>query len=105
LAESPWRVALVASASWSHAFLTRKNSFLYPDTDADRRLFDALEAGDYDAWRAVTLREIEDSGQHEMLNWFCLMGAMAELGRKPHSAAFFEANIMNSNKVVATFSP
>ena len=105
LADSPWRVALVASASWSHAFLTRKNSFLYPDTDADRRLFDALEAGNYDAWRAVTLSQIEESGQHEMLNWFCLVGAMAELGCKPDTAAFFETNIMNSNKVVATFAP
>ena len=105
LAASPWRVALVASASWSHAFMTRKNSFLYPDTQADRRLFDALTAGDYDVWRSVSLSEVEDSGQHEMLNWFCLAGAMSELGRKPDRAEFFESNIMNSNKVITTFAP
>jgi hypothetical protein len=105
LMDSPWRVALVASASWSHAFMTRKNSFLYPDTDADRRLFDALKAGDYDIWRSVTLSQIEESGQHEMLNWFCLAGAMSLLGRKPDLAAFFETNIMNSNKVITTFAP
>ena len=105
LIASPWRVALIASASWSHAFLTRKNSFVYPDTAADRRLFDALKVGDYDTWRSVRLEQIEDSGQHEMLNWFCLVGAMAELGRKPNRAEFFESNIMNSNKVIATFLP
>ena len=39
LAESPYRVALLASSGWSHAFLTAKNHFLYPDTAADRRLY------------------------------------------------------------------
>jgi hypothetical protein len=53
----------------------------------------------------VTLNQIEASGQHEMLNWFCLVGAMAELGRKPNRAEFFESNIMNSNKVITTFLP
>ena len=32
LAESPYRVALLASSGWSHAFLTAKNHYLYPDT-------------------------------------------------------------------------
>ena len=103
--DSPWRVALMASSSWSHAFLTRKNDYLYPDTDADRRLFKALQAGDYAAWRATTLKQVEDSGQHEILNWSCLAGAMAELGRKPDWSLFFETNVMNSNKVIATFRP
>ena len=105
LADCPWRVALIASASWSHAFLTRKHHYLYPDTQADRVLFDALKSGDYATWRATKLTQIEDSGQQELLNWFCLIGAMAELRRMPDSAAFFETNIMNSNKVIATFVP
>jgi hypothetical protein len=104
LRDSPWRVALIASSSWSHAFLTKKHSYLYPDTAADRALFEALKAADYSAWRATTLAQVEDAGQQEMLNWFCLVGAMAELGRSPDSAVFMETNIMNSNKVVATFS-
>lgn len=105
LADSPYRVALVASASWSHAFLTRKNNFIYPDTPADRRLYEALQQGDYDTWRNTSLQEVEDSGQHEMLNWFPLIGAMAELGRKPDSTTFVETHVMNSNKVIATFRP
>src|SRR5918911_5314390 len=31
--KSPWRVALIASSSWSHAFLTPKHSLLYPDIE------------------------------------------------------------------------
>jgi hypothetical protein len=103
LIDSPWRVALIASSSWSHAFMTQKHSYLYPDTPADLRLFKALQAGDYAAWRATTLAQVEDAGQQEMLNWFCLIGAMAELGRKADSSVFIESNIMNSNKVIATF--
>src|SRR5262249_29982568 len=72
LKASPWRVALVASSSWSHAFMTRKHTFLYPDTAADRVLFEALKAGDYAAWRNWTIEQVEESGQQELLNWFCL---------------------------------
>lgn len=103
LRDSPWRVALIASSSWSHAFLTRKHSYLYPDTPADRVLYEALRAGDYARWRATPLAAVEDCGQQELLNWFCLVGAMAELDRRPDSAVFIETCIMNSNKVIATF--
>src|SRR5688500_528720 len=80
---SPWRTALIASSSWSHAFLTDKHYQLYPDIESDRRLYEALRAGDYETWRQTPLAAIEASGQQEMLNWFMLAGAMEELGRKP----------------------
>jgi hypothetical protein len=105
LAASPWRVALVASSSWSHAFLTRKHYYLYPDHEADRALYAALRDGDYDAWRGYSLAQIEASGQHELLSWFCLAGAMAELGRRPDYSVLLESYTMNSNKVIATFRP
>src|SRR6266508_2944401 len=97
LKRSPWRAAIVASSSWSHAFLTPKHHFLYPDVDADRRLFDALKAGDYKTWRSVSVDEVVDSGQQEVLNWWCLAGAMEELGRKPDYAEYIESYVMNSN--------
>lgn len=53
LADSPWRVALIASSSWSHAFLTEKTYHLYPDHEADRHLYRALNAGDYGTWRRL----------------------------------------------------
>src|SRR5437762_271952 len=45
---SPWRVAMVASSGWSHAFLTDKHHMLYPDIEQDARLYDALTKGDFD---------------------------------------------------------
>ena len=41
LAASPWRVALIASSSWSHCFLSPTNGYLWPDHAADRLMFDA----------------------------------------------------------------
>lgn len=104
-AASPWRVALIASSSWSHSFLTAKHAGLYPDGEADRRYFAALQAGDWDLWRNTTLAQAEDRGHHELLNWFCLAGAMAELNRKPDEAVFLESWITNSNKTFAVFRP
>ena len=48
---------------------------------------------------------MEFSGQHEMLNWMCLAGAMDALGRKPTSTEFVESWVSNSCKVFATFEP
>jgi hypothetical protein len=98
LKASPWRVVLMASSGWSHAFLTAKNYFLYPDTPADERLYEALRAGDYETWRRLPLSSIEDSGQHEILNWMCLAGAMKELGYRPQTSALFTTWIFNSSK-------
>jgi hypothetical protein len=105
LAQSPWNVALIASSSWSHSFLVAKHGLMYPDVEADRRFYEALVAGDWDVWRHVTIEEAEARGHHELLNWFCLAGAMAELGRKPDHAVFLESWITNSDKVFAVFRP
>lgn len=102
LRDSPWRVAMVASSSWSHAFLTDKTWRLRPDTASDRRLYDALVAGDYGAWEATTTAQIEDAGQQEVLNWFALAGAARELGLGgPVEHSFVETWCFNSNKVFA----
>jgi hypothetical protein len=104
LAASPWRVAVVASSSWSHAFLTDKTWRLYPDTPADRELYDALAAGDFARWEKTTTADIEDAGQQEVLNWFCLMGAARELGLgAPRWSTFVETWCFNSNKVFAAW--
>lgn len=103
--ESDLRVALIASSSWSHAFLTDKHWRLYPDVEADRRLFEALRAGDFATWRSVTLDDIDASGQQEMLNWFCLVGAMEEAGHQPTYCELVESFAFNSDKCFAAFSP
>ena len=45
----------MASSSWSHAFLTEKNHWIYPDLAADRVMLEQLRAGEYTAWRDVPL--------------------------------------------------
>jgi hypothetical protein len=103
--DSPWRTALIASSSWSHAFLTDKNHQLYPDIESDRKLYEALRVGDYETWRKTPLASIEASGQQEMLNWYMLVGAMEELGRQPDQCDFIETWSFNSNKCFAVFKP
>jgi len=97
-ADSPWRVALLASSGWSHAFLTAKTRLLYPDTEADRRLYHALCAGDYQLWRNYPGAAVEDCGQQEILNWMCLAGAMDALRQKPAETGFVDTWIFNSSK-------
>lgn len=105
LRDSPWRVAMIASSSWSHAFLTEKTCWLHPDIEADRARFEEFRMADWHAWRSVTTAQVEESGQQEMLNWFCLAGAMEALGRKPQIVDWVESWINNSNKCLAVFQP
>ncbi len=102
---SPYRVALIASSSWSHSFLVAKHALMYPDVESDKRFYAALVNGDWDVWRNVQIEEAEDRGHQELLNWFCLVGAMAELDRKPDYAVFQESWITNSDKVFCSFRP
>ncbi len=102
---SPWRVALIASSSWSHSFLSSNSSYFHPDVEADKRYYRALQEADYDTWREAPLARVEASGHQELLNWFCLMGAMSELGRKPSESRFLESWLCNSDKVFAVYRP
>ncbi|WP_412520769.1 hypothetical protein K8Z49_22790 [Actinomadura madurae] len=101
--EGDKRVALVASSSWSHAFLYDKGWHMRPDTESDVKLYEAMLAGDFDAWTSVTTREIVDAGQHEMLNWFCLLGAVHELGLTLEWSDLVVTEIFNSNKAFAIY--
>ena len=103
LKDSPWRVVLMASSSWSHAFLTEKNHWIYPDLAADRAMLEQMRAGDYDKWRDTPLAQMEASGQQEVLNWVCLVGAMAELGYKANVLDWVETWAFNAPKCLAVF--
>ncbi len=103
--DSPYRVALVGSSSWSHAQLTKKHHFMWPDVEADRQHFAELKASDYQAWKRIPISQIEDSGEHEMCNWMCMVGAMDELGRKPTYLDFVESWVFASCKTIAIFEP
>ena len=105
LKASPYRVAIMASSGWSHAFLTPKTNFLFPDTPADRRMYEAMINGDWEAWRNLTGRQVEDSGQQEILNWSCLVGALSELKQPIVDHGFVDTWIFNSSKVFAIAPP
>jgi len=100
---SPWRAAIIGSSSWSHASLTAKHHYLWPDVDADRQRLEELKAGEQWKWRDLDPAQIRDSGQHEILNWICLAGAME--GRKADVLAWAETYTINSSKCVALFPP
>ena len=103
LAQSPWRVALIASSSWSHCFLSPTNGYLWPDHAADRLMFDALSRGDYGFWRKRSLKDMEQAGQHEMLNWMALAGAMEALDRKPVVHDYVETHLFMSEKCFVSY--
>jgi hypothetical protein len=104
-AASPWRVALIGSASWSHGSLTQKHGRLYPDLATDRARYDQLRANKFNDWGRLTQQEMDDSGQHEVLNWICLAGAMSELGLQAQVVDYVESYIFNSAKCFALFPP
>ena len=103
LKDSPYRVALIASSSWSHAFLTEKHHWLYPDVESDRARFAEMKDGDYQAWARISTAQIEDAGQQELLNWACLVGAVDELDYKAEIVDWYETYIFNSTKCLAVF--
>jgi hypothetical protein len=73
--------------------------------ESDRARFVEFRNADWDAWRRLTTEQIEASGQQEMLNWFCLAGAMEALGRTPEIVDWVESWTNNSNKCLALFKP
>jgi len=103
LRASPWRVAVVASSSWSHSFLTAKNHYLYPDLPSDRARFGEMRDNQLDRWADLSTEQLEDAGQQEMLNWVCLAGAMTELKRRPLWSDLAETYIYAAPKAFAIF--
>jgi catalytic LigB subunit of aromatic ring-opening dioxygenase len=104
-AQSPWRVAIIGSASFSHGSLTAKHGRLYPDLDADRARVEELSTGRWRAWAGLSPAEIENAGQHEILNWVCLAGAMSETSSQCEIVDYVESHLFNSSKCFAVFRP
>ena len=93
------RVAIVGSSSWSHGFLTEKNDYVIPDTPTDRKRISQLRASKQREWAELTLEEVRDAGEHELLNWICMAGALADA--RAEVITFAETYIFNSTKVIA----
>lgn len=100
---SDHRVALIASSSWSHAFLCDRTFRMRPDTPSDRLLYETMVANDFDALADLSLTDVEAAGQQEVLNWFTLWGAMQQADCGLEWSSFVETNVFNSNKVFAVY--
>ena len=101
LDERPERFVVMASSGWSHAFLTEKHAWLYPDRTFDRERFGELEAGNQRVWADIENDAIYDAGCQEFKNWICLAGVVPE--RTPRIVDYLETWIFNSQKCFAIF--
>lgn len=77
VAEGPWRVALIATGGLSHFPALSLERVGTSDVAFDRRVVAALEAGDHEVLRALPLKELDETGSHELLNWMVLVGAVS----------------------------
>jgi hypothetical protein len=76
VAQSPWRVGVIATGGLSHfpeLLLPRVGE---SDVAFDRQLLDWLEAGKHEPLQALTTSELHRTGEHEFLNWMVLIGAV-----------------------------
>jgi len=103
LEERPERFVVMASSGWSHAFLTEKNHWLYPDREFDRERFNELEKGNHRVWSNIENAAIDDAGCQEFKNWICLSGVVPDY--KPEIIDYLETWIFNSQKCFALFRP
>ena len=104
IAASPWRTAIIGSASWGHAFLTPKNHYLWPDHASDRKRLAELKENRIAEWRNFKLEELEDAGQHELTIWSAMVGAMADMGKKPQVVDYIENWTLNTDSCFAIFN-
>ena len=70
------RVAIIASGGMSHFPGTWK--YMHPDFDFDRWMIAELERGNTDALLDLTVEQLDEVGNTELLTWAILLGAIGE---------------------------
>ena len=78
---------------------------LFPDIEADKARFEELRDGNQHLWKDLTMSQIEEAGQQELLNWVCLAGAITELGYQTEIVDFIQTYIFNSSKCMSISRP
>ena len=72
------RVVVVASSSWSHSFLAHKFQCRSIDIETDRVYLEWVRSGQGSKLAGLTPEEIQDSGDHEILNWVVALGILGD---------------------------
>ena len=73
------RVAVVASSSWSHSFLAHKYDCSAIDLETDHRYLELVRQGQGSQLASLTPEELQDSGDHEILNWIIALGILGDI--------------------------
>jgi 2,3-dihydroxyphenylpropionate 1,2-dioxygenase len=76
VARSPWNVGIIATGGLSHfpeLLLPRVGE---SDVVFDQKLLHWLRTGEHDPLRSLTTSELHKAGEHELLNWMALIGAV-----------------------------
>jgi 2,3-dihydroxyphenylpropionate 1,2-dioxygenase len=77
VARGPWNVAVIATGGLSHFPELSLARIGTSDVEFDRRIVRWLETGEHDELRALTMKELHETGSHELLNWMVLVGAVS----------------------------
>jgi len=77
---SPWNVGIIATGGLSHFPELSLPRVGESDVAFDKRLLHWLETGDHEPLRALTTSELHKTGEHELLNWMVLIGAVTPAG-------------------------
>ncbi len=77
IADGPWRVAVIATGGLSHFPALSVTRVGTSDPAFDRRMIAAMETGDHEMLRALPMKELHETGSHELLNWMVLLGAVS----------------------------
>lgn len=72
------RIAVVASSSWSHSFLAHKYQCREIDIETDRKYLDWVKQGQGSRLAQVSPDELQQSGDHEILNWIITLGIVGD---------------------------
>ncbi len=97
---------MYASGGWSHGFLVEKHHRLWPDVESDRLRAQQIRDGREAEWQELTVAQIEDAGQQELMTWICVAGAMHEVRQKGDVIDYVEtAGVFNSGKCLAVWRP
>jgi hypothetical protein len=76
VADSPYRVMVCPSSTWSHTWLASRFERMRMDAEGNLAILRALERGEGALLRDYESPEIEANGDHELRNWIVGAGAM-----------------------------
>jgi aromatic ring-opening dioxygenase catalytic subunit (LigB family) len=79
----PWNVGIIATGGMSHFPELSFARVGQSDVAFDRKVLEWLAAGDHEALCQLTVKELHQTGEHELLNWMVAAGAVSPARATP----------------------